>query len=418
MSKFDKPVIASEAWQSRNKPEDLLKTGLPRSLAAPRNDTIAIYIHWPFCKSKCPYCDFNSHVRESVDHASWLAAYLKEIDYFKEYIEGKYISSIFFGGGTPSLMDPSITAGIIDKLSNIGMLDSNSEITLEANPTSVEAEKFKAFKTAGVSRVSLGIQSFNERDLKFLGREHDKVEAIAAIELAARVFDRYSFDLIYARPNQTVDEWLLELEFASQLAADHISLYQLTIEKGTEFYRMYKDKEFYLPENELAESLYDATTGFLKSKGYDRYEISNYAKLDEESRHNLSYWRYQDYLGIGPGAHSRMSDGRNMRSMMMTHKPENWIKSVEELGHGIQTSEMLTPHEILTEILLMGLRIKEGVPSSILQKFFGKNIEDLVGIESLTALERTGLLKRDHDRTYLTEEGFKLHNYVLQKMDF
>ncbi len=368
---------------------------------------IAIYIHWPFCKSKCPYCDFNSHVSQAIDQDLWLKAYLSEIEKFREKLSSYYISSIFFGGGTPSLMPPKITAAIIERLSDICQLAEDVEITLEANPTSVEAQKFREFKEAGVNRVSLGIQSLNDKDLKFLGREHSSFEAMEAISLAAANFDNYSFDLIYSRPGQTIEAWQKELEKAVSLAAHHISLYQLTIEKGTKFFAMEKQKKFIMPEEELSLDLFLATDDILSQHGFDHYEISNFAKPGKESRHNLSYWRYDEYLGIGPGAHSRLQG----LAFCQYYKPEKWLEMASSNTKANFQEEQLSKEEIYNEILMMGLRIKEGVQYSRLKQY---QVEHLLPIDKLRLFEDQGWLKNTKDNISLTNEGMIKINAILQ----
>ena len=264
---------------------------------------VSIYIHWPFCLSLCPYCDFNSHLSDSIDYAMWLHAYQTEIDYFANKIKGKSVRSIFFGGGTPSLMKPDIVAGIIQKIAGLAEISEFTEITMEANPTSYETQKFREFKVAGINRVSIGVQSFQQKGLEILGRKHSVREAICAIESAASLFDKYSFDLIYATPNQDLAQWQGELKFALSLAGGHISLYQLTIEKGTPFYRLFRDGKLPLPSNDIAANMYEWTSRYLQEQNYGRYEISNYATNGQECIHNLCYWNYDEYIGIGPRVH-------------------------------------------------------------------------------------------------------------------
>lgn len=371
----------------------------------------SIYIHWPFCKSKCPYCDFNSHVADRIDYDQWEKAYLKEIDHFKEYLTGKEIVSIFFGGGTPSLMPVSIAASIINKLAKDYKLASGVEITLEANPTSVEAEKFKNFAIAGINRVSIGVQSFNEADLKFLGRNHSKNEAIDAIDIARENFTDYSFDLIYARPNQTLESWEEELRYALAMAGSHMSLYQLTIEKGTPFYKAYNNLEFKLPDQELAADLYNLTGDIMSEYQMDAYEISNYAIVGKESKHNLTYWRYGEYLGIGPGAHSRI----NNQAMMMIHSPANWLESVFDKGNGIQTLTKLTSQEILEEMLMMGLRLKEGINIKYLEGRLKKSFNELITSDKLNYLIDHGFVTKD-DFLKVTNQGRLILNQVISKL--
>ena len=276
-------------------------------------ENLAIYIHWPFCKAKCPYCDFNSHVREKVEAGVWQDAMLRELEYISEQLgeegRGLVVSSIFFGGGTPSLMPPAIVAALIEKVENLFKTKDNIEITIEANPTSSEAENFAGFRAAGINRLSLGVQSLRDSELAFLGRKHSAKEAIEAIKTAQKIFPRYSFDLIYARPNKSLADWRQELGEALDLAQGHISLYQLTIEENTAFAKIYKNDGFALPSEELAEELYLLTEEKTWAAGFLPYEISNYAKIVEESRHNLSYWRGDSYIGIGAGAHGRLKIG-------------------------------------------------------------------------------------------------------------
>ncbi|OFW95926.1 MAG: coproporphyrinogen III oxidase, partial [Alphaproteobacteria bacterium RIFCSPHIGHO2_12_FULL_45_9] len=267
-----------------------------------------IYIHWPFCKSKCPYCDFNSHVSEAIDHKRWMQSYLKEIDYWANLTEGRVVDTVFFGGGTPSLMQSETVAEILAHIQKKWRVSNDWEVTLEANPTSFETEKFRDFYAAGVNRVSIGVQSLYEADLKFLGREHSPDQARFAIAEAQKIFPRVSFDLIYARPKQTLDAWRTELSEALQMASGHLSMYQLTIERGTPFHTRHARGEFKIPEQDLAADLYDVTQDMMGQAGYPAYEISNHAIVGQESRHNLIYWRYDDYVGVGPGAHGRLTD--------------------------------------------------------------------------------------------------------------
>ena len=324
-------------------------------------DSLGVYIHWPFCKSKCPYCDFNSHVSETIDHDRWLQSYLREIDYVAGLTKGRRITSIFLGGGTPSLMRPDVVSSLIDHIQKSWSIANDIEITLEANPTSIEAQKFQDFKTAGVNRVSIGVQSLRDHDLKFLGREHSAAEAIKAIKTAENVFDRYSFDLIYARPDQEVEEWRAELKEALQYARGHLSLYQLTIEQGTPFYTQAARGEFRIPEQDQAGAFYEATQGVLERAGMPAYEISNHAMAGQESAHNMTYWHYEDYAGIGPGAHGRLTlEGGKFATR--THRaPDIWLGKVDKEGHGYHPFEEVNADQRLTEIMMMGLRLREGV---------------------------------------------------------
>jgi oxygen-independent coproporphyrinogen-3 oxidase len=371
----------------------------------------SIYIHWPFCKSKCPYCDFNSHVREKIDTEIWLEAYLKEIDYFTEYLSDKKIVSIFFGGGTPSLMPPHIAGAIIEKLAKNFMVASNVEITLEANPTSIEAEKFKAFAKEGINRVSVGIQSLNEQDLKFLGRTHSREDAIDAILIAKDNFDKYSFDLIYARPHQTLSSWEEELTGALKLAKDHLSLYQLTIEKGTPFYSAFSNKQFTLPDENLASDLFNLTQKIMADHAMPAYEISNHAKVGSECLHNLTYWRYQDYLGIGPGAHSRIDN----KAVMMIHSPEKWLQIVKEKGVGIQTESALSKKERIEEMLLMGLRLTDGINIKTFENRFDDRLENLLLAKNIEYLLQDNLIEVN-ENIKATSKGRLLLNQIIARL--
>lgn len=379
-------------------------------------DNLSIYIHWPFCLSKCPYCDFNSHVANIIDHHQWLKSYETEIEYFKDIIQNKYIKSIFFGGGTPSLMNPVVFAGIINKISNLAIIDNKTEITLETNPTSFETEKFKAFKSAGINRVSIGVQSLKEDDLKKLGRTHDSLQAIKTIEAANAIFPRVSFDLIYARSDQKLKDWQEELTQAMQLANGHISLYQLTIEKGTPFYKLFKDGNLILPHSDAAAEMYEWTNHYLESQKYLRYEISNYAKKGQECLHNLSYWNYNSYLGIGPGAHSRIIEpSSSVSAIMMWHKPEKWLDSVKTKNVGIQTNTKLTHQEIIEETLMMGLRLKSGINVAALEQKINAKLENILDMNNLQHYQNQDLIKLDNNIS-LTDKGLMLHSYIVPRL--
>lgn len=375
---------------------------------------IAIYIHWPFCKSKCPYCDFNSHVSNAINPKQWHDSYLREIDYFDGYLKNKQITSIFFGGGTPTLMPPIIAESIINKFARNYSLAKDAEITLEGNPTSVEADKLRDFKEAGVNRVSLGVQSLNGDDLKFLGREHSKSEALRAVEQAAAIFDNYSFDLIYCRPDQTISNWEKELNEAMQFVGKHLSLYQLTIEKGTPFYSAYNKGAFEIPDNDLAAEFYEFTNGYMQNENMPAYEVSNYAVQGFESKHNMTYWRYGDYLGIGPGAHSRITQGGEKISQMMIHNPDGWLKSVDENSHGIQTKLQLSSQEVIEEIVMMGMRIKEGISKDDFKAITSKNIDEV--LQNIQMLEHEGLVANTKSHLKITDKGIMLVNSVAAKL--
>ncbi|MBB4573165.1 radical SAM family heme chaperone HemW [Rhizobium lentis] len=335
-----------------------------------------VYVHWPFCAAKCPYCDFNSHVRhQPVDQARFTAAFLKETAAVRAMSGPKTVTSIFLGGGTPSLMHPETVAAILDGIARHWHVPDGIEITMEANPSSVEAERFRGYRAAGVNRVSLGVQALNDRDLKFLGRLHDVADALKAIRLAREIFPRMSFDLIYARPDQTVAEWESELRQAISYAVDHLSLYQLTIEEGTPFYGLHKSGKLIVPDGEQSAVLYEATQEITECEGMPAYEVSNHARPGAESRHNLTYWRYGDYAGIGPGAHGRLTRGREKIATATERKPEAWLEMVERDGHGILDEERLGFEEQSDELLLMGLRLREGVDLARWQELSGRELD-------------------------------------------
>jgi putative oxygen-independent coproporphyrinogen III oxidase len=372
---------------------------------------ISVYIHWPFCKSKCPYCDFNSHVRESIETQKWNNAYLIEIENNRENLANKRIASIFFGGGTPSLMPASIIANIIDKLASIASIDIDTEITFEANPTSVEISKFKEFANAGVNRVSLGVQSFNSDDLKFLGREHSLSEALDAIEIAKQNFARYSFDLIYALPNQTLVAWENELTKALKFAGKHLSLYQLTIEKGTAFYGLHQQKKFTIPSETLAKDFYMLTQEIMNEAGLPAYEISNHAFKGEECRHNLAYWQYDEFIGIGPGAHGRV----NNCALHGIYHPENWLNAVLEGKSSAQNITKLETEDKVCEMLLMGLRLTKGIKA---QDFIDKTGHDFSHLsqEKLNWLLQNNFLKLEHDYLFATDSGRLVLNHIISQL--
>lgn len=327
-----------------------------------RSPGFGVYVHWPFCAAKCPYCDFNSHVRHRpVDEARFAAAFAAEMAAMRARTGPREVTSIFLGGGTPSLMKPETVGAVLEAVAQNWSVPAGIEVTLEANPSSVEASRFRGYRDAGVNRVSLGVQALDDGDLRFLGRLHDVGQALGAIRLARETFPRLSFDLIYARPGQTLDAWQAELEEAISHAADHLSLYQLTIEEGTRFHLLHEAGKFVMPDPELAADLYRLTQEVTAAKGLPAYEISNHARPGAESRHNLVYWRYGEYVGVGPGAHGRfVEDGR--RVVTFTEKlPEAWASLVEANGHGVVGGEVLTREEEADEFLLMGLRLAEGI---------------------------------------------------------
>jgi putative oxygen-independent coproporphyrinogen III oxidase len=338
-------------------------TSGPNIRAAGSEPGFGVYIHWPFCAQKCPYCDFNSHVRfGGWDEPRYLAAYKRELDHVASLLATpRAVSSIFFGGGTPSLMKPETVGAILDHVGSLWTVDPNAEITLEANPGSVEAARFAGYRSAGVNRVSIGVQSLRDADLKRLGRIHSVAEAKAAVEIARKTFERFSFDLIYARPDQTIAEWRNELMEALAMAGEHLSLYQLTIEPETRFADLYAKGKLIIPAAEAAHDLYELTQELTGAAGFEQYEISNHARPGEESRHNLIYWRYGEYAGVGPGAHGRITTADAHLATSTERSPERWIEQVERSGHGIVETEHLAATARADELLLMGLRLAEGV---------------------------------------------------------
>jgi len=380
-------------------------------------ENLSIYIHYPFCKSKCPYCDFNSHVREGVDHESFLRAYERELEFFAAKIPDKKITTIFFGGGTPSLMPIFLVEGILKKISQLWPMAENCEISLEANPTSSEGAKFKALRDVGINRLSMGIQALNDLDLKFLGREHSSAEAISTIEIAAKIFDNFSFDLIYARPKQTLEEWEKELKRAISFGTKHLSLYQLTIEKGTKFFSEFQQKKFVMPDENLSADFYDMTNQITADAGLQLYEISNYAKKNFECAHNLVYWQGGDYLGIGAGAHSRIYLEDEFRSAItMLHEPLSWLKKVEETGTGIQKTEKISKEELQEELILMGLRLREGIHEEIFQTHFNKSFAEIFDEKKLQKLVDQNLIAVRKNNIFITDEARILTNSIIQKV--
>ncbi len=380
--------------------------------------SLSIYIHYPFCKSKCPYCDFNSHVREGVDYLRFLRAYQKELDFFVAKLGKRKIKTIFFGGGTPSLMPLFLVEGILKKISDLWEIDENCEITLEANPTSSESAKFKDLRDVGVNRLSIGIQALNDEDLKFLGRKHSSAEAIKTIGIAAKIFDNFSFDLIYARPQQQLKDWEKELKQAISFGTKHLSLYQLTIEKGTKFFTEFQQKKFTMPSEELSAQFYELTEEITINNGFEAYEISNYAKENFFSRHNLVYWQGGDYLGIGAGAHSRvfLENEKNRSALMMIHEPLLWLKKVEEGDVGIQTNEKVSNEELFREIVLMGLRLKDGISNQIFQNLFEKNIEEVFDQKKLNLLKKQGLIMTTKDFIKIPTQAKIITNLIIEKL--
>jgi len=377
---------------------------------------LALYIHWPFCKSKCPYCDFNSHVRAGIDEARWRDALLRELDRGAAETQGRELVSIFFGGGTPSLMAPATVAALLERAAARWSLAPDIEITLEANPNSVEAARFRDLAAAGVNRLSLGVQALDDTALKFLGRGHDRDEALAAIDLARAHFARFSFDLIYARPGHTPAAWQAELREALRRAGDHLSVYQLTIEQGTAFHTAFARGDFVLPDEEIQGALYEMTQNMLGDAGLPAYEISNHARAGQESRHNLAYWRYRDYLGIGPGAHGRLTLGGVKYANANHRAPETWLAAVERDGHGAATRTALSPDERRDEMAMMGLRLTAGIARADMRAEIGGDIEDAFDRARLDALIGGGFLELDAAGLRATPAGRQRLNAVLDRL--
>jgi len=372
----------------------------------------ALYIHWPFCLAKCPYCDFNSHVRDRVDHAQWQDALLADMRREAETAGGEALTSIFFGGGTPSLMPPALVARLLAEAERLWGFAPGIEITLEANPSSVETAKFAALASAGINRVSLGVQALDDATLRFLGRLHDADEGLAALDIAQRHFARVSFDLIYARPGQTPPLWEAELARALSFGTGHLSLYQLTIEPGTRFATMAREKSLIPLGDDEAADLFDLTRAMTASAGLLAYEISNHARPGEESRHNLAYWRYDDYCGIGPGAHGR----RGGFAMVRHRKPENWLAAVERQGDGIAEARALQPREQAAEAMLMGLRLAEGVDIARMAARFGLSSDDLCDPAKLAFYGAKSLVRHAESRVIVTDAGMPLLDALLGEL--
>jgi putative oxygen-independent coproporphyrinogen III oxidase len=371
-----------------------------------------LYLHWPFCQSKCPYCDFNSHVTASVDEARWAAAFTAEIARAGRLTPGRHLRSIYFGGGTPSLMSPDLVSAILEQARKTWAFANDCEITLEANPGSIEAGRFAGYKDAGVNRISMGMQAMNDADLRRLGRMHSAIEAQQAFDIARYIFDRVSFDLIYARQDQSLSDWKAELATALTMAADHLSLYQLTVEDGTVFGdRFAKGQLRGLPGEDLSVAMYEATQELCDAAGMPAYEVSNHARPGAESRHNLIYWRGGDYVGIGPGAHGRITAGSVRSATVCAKAPGAWLNAVESTGSGLVSQEALLGEEAAAEYLMMGLRLSEGISRSRFLALGGterpENIKELVGL---------GMVLTDGETLRTSPEGRLLLNEVLRRL--
>ncbi len=373
---------------------------------------LALYIHWPFCIAKCPYCDFNSHVRDQIDLETWREALFLDMKHEHKVNPEPQISSVFFGGGSPSLMPPRLVADLIAEADKLWGLIDGCEITLEANPSSVEAARFTDLAHAGVNRVSLGLQSLDDQTLEFLGRAHDVPEGLAALQIAQQNFERVSFDLIYARPGQSIADWQSELARALAFGTDHLSLYQLTIEPGTPFETLVRKGELIPADDDHAADLFELTQDMTAAAGLPAYETSNHAQPGQESRHNLSYWRYEDYAGSGPGAHGR-------RSKMATErhkKPENYLSAVQRNLHGLKSEQMLTSQTQATEALLMGLRLVEGIDLSDLAAKTGVPQDQLIDSHELESLASLGFVRQSGSQLSVLHKGMPLLDAILPRL--
>ncbi|MBA5723699.1 radical SAM family heme chaperone HemW [Candidatus Liberibacter sp.] len=391
-----------------------MKESFSSDLFAQNPSSLGIYIHWPFCIKKCPYCDFNSHVRRQViDQDRFVRALLTEMAWMRELSGSRTVTSIFFGGGTPSLVSPRNISIILEGIGKNWNLPSDTEITIEANPSSTEADRFLGYRKAGVNRVSLGIQSLEDRALRFLGRTHDASEAIEAINLARDIFPRMSFDLIYARPGQSIDEWDSELNKALSYATDHLSLYQLTIEQGTMFYKLHQKGVLELPDENLAADLYTLTQTIMNAHGFYSYEISNYARPGFESFHNLTYWRYGNYVGIGPGAHGRIDVDSHRMAIAVEKHPENWLNMVEKNGNAIIEKEILSSEQKADEFLMMGMRLKEGIDVNHWEKLSGRSLD----VQCEKTLQEKGLIERiGSSRLRCTSSGMMILDAIVTEL--
>ncbi len=387
----------------------VLPTG-PDTSAAER--PFGVYVHWPFCQAKCPYCDFNSHVQQGVDQTRYAKALVRELTTMAQRMPGRTVSSIFFGGGTPSLMEVTTVTSILDAIGNLWTIAPDAEITLEANPTSVEADRFRGYRAAGINRVSLGVQAMDDKSLKALGRLHTAAEALKAVGLARDIFERVSFDLIYARPHQTVDNWRRELSDALAYTAGHMSLYQLTIEEGTPFAALHEAGRLQTPSEDTGAEMYEVTQELCEAAGLEAYEVSNHARPGEESRHNLVYWQGDAYAAAGPGAHGRLRVEDRWIATQAHDDPMRWLTQVEARGHGLAVDDHVDNPDRAVEILLMGLRLTGGVHQSQLPA----PVADLVDNEAVNALAAEGLLTAGGDKLAVTARGRPVLNAILREI--
>ena len=373
---------------------------------------VALYVHWPFCVTKCPYCDFNSHVRAQVDDAAWCAGLLADLAHEAKLLPGRRLASIFFGGGTPSLMPPTTVAAIIDAATRHWPALPDIEITLEANPSSVEAARFAGFAAAGVNRLSLGLQALDDADLKLLGRPHDLAQGLAALAVAQKHFARVSFDLIYDRPGMTLDSWTAELGRALGFGTDHLSLYQLTLEPGTRFTALHAKGQLTMPNADTSADLFELTRAMTATAGIPAYEVSNHARPGSESRHNITYWTYGNYAGIGPGAHGRRQGVATER----LKKPETWLAAVQAQGHGMASEVALTADERATEALVMGLRLGDGIDAALFHARTGRALADVLRADRVARIVAQGLLEHDSQGLRLTLAGQPFVDAVLKEI--
>ncbi|MEY3267752.1 MAG: hypothetical protein RL480_512 [Pseudomonadota bacterium] len=373
---------------------------------------VALYVHWPFCVTKCPYCDFNSHVRAQVDDAAWCAGLLADLAHEAKLLPGRRLASIFFGGGTPSLMPPTTVAAIIDAATTHWPALPDIEITLEANPSSVEAARFAGFAAAGVNRLSLGLQALDDADLKLLGRPHDLAQGLAALAVAQKHFARVSFDLIYDRPGMTLDSWTAELGRALGFGTDHLSLYQLTLEPGTRFTALHAKGQLTMPDADTSADLFELTRAMTATAGIPAYEVSNHARPGSESRHNITYWTYGNYAGIGPGAHGRRQGVATER----LKKPETWLAAVQAQGHGMASEVALTADERATEALVMGLRLGDGIDAALFHARTGRVLADVLRADRVARIVAQGLLEHDSQGLRLTLAGQTFVDAVLKEI--
>jgi oxygen-independent coproporphyrinogen-3 oxidase len=384
-------------------------------LAAP--EPIGVYVHWPFCLAKCPYCDFNSHVREAIDQAGWRAALLAELGHAASAeAPGRAVATVFFGGGTPSLMDPATVGAVLEGIAARFTLADDIEITLEANPTSVEAARFQGFRAAGVNRVSIGVQALDDDALRFLGRHHSAAEAARAVDLACATFPRASLDLIYARPGQTPAAWRAELQRALAFGTTHLSAYQLTIEPGTHFHSLARQGTLPTLDEDTATTLWETTQEVLAGAGLLAYEVSNHARAGDACRHNLIYWRTGDWIGLGPGAHGRIGAGAGRRTVVRARLPETWRALVAAHGHGTETTTVLDPDDVVDETLLMGLRLDEGIARDRFARATGRALDDVLPADRLAPLVAGGFLVADSAGVRATPRGRAVLNSVIARL--